>query len=119
MIQKNIKTCHAMTQQEFIQRRDSYKNITAIVALLAIVAIPFGICFAIQYTSGGQLLSLFSGCVLLPLIGYVMFARYLAKQMGLVCSSCGRRILFSSPGDLAAGKCKHCGGVCVADQPKD
>ena len=101
---------HTMTQHEFVHRRDSYKNRTAIVALLAILAIPFSIAFAFRYANGGELLFLFVGCVVIPLLGYVMFARYLARQMGLTCSSCGRRILSES--DVADGKCRHCGGIC-------
>ena len=58
-----------------------------------IVAIIFGIAFVFRYANGSELLFLFVGCIVIPLLGYVMFARYLARQMGLTCSSCGRRML--------------------------
>ena len=92
-----------MTQHEFIHRRDSYKNRTAIVALLAILAIPFSIAFAFRYSSGVSLVFIFIACVVVPLVCYGLFARYLARQMGLVCPKCGRWILSSD-------RCRHCGG---------
>jgi hypothetical protein len=104
---------HTMTEHEFSHRRDSYKNRTAIVALLVILAIPFSIAFTFRYANGGELLFLFACCVLIPLLGYIVFARYLARQMGLTCASCGRRII--SQADVTAGRCRHCGGLCVDD----
>ena len=92
-----------MTQQGFIKCRDSYKIRTAIVALIAIVAILFSVGFVFRHTNGGELLFGFLCCVVIPLVGYGLYARYLAKQMGLVCPKCGHRILSSD-------RCRHCGG---------
>jgi len=100
-----------MTQPEFMQRRNAYKSRAAIAAIVAILALMFGVGLVVSHTNGVELLVLFLSCIFVSVLSYGIFARWLAKRMGLICPSCGRRILSSA--DIAAGRCSHCGGACV------
>jgi predicted membrane protein len=100
-----------MTQTEFIYRRNAYKSRAAIAAIVALLALMFGVGFVVGHTNGLAAVVLFWACIFFPVLGYGVFARWLAKRMGLFCSHCGRRILSSA--DVTAGRCSHCGGACV------
>jgi hypothetical protein len=102
-----------MTRREFIQRQGAYRRRAALAALVALGLILLGVGPVLRSANGAKLLFLLAGCILIPLLVYAGFAFWLAGRMGVICSSCGRRLIVPSVAFASGGKCPYCGGACV------
>ena len=107
-----------MTKREFISRRDSFKNRTAIASLV-MFAVLMASAFALAHFNGEgsdsppfiRLLvaSILIACLLGAIPALTCFNHRLAKNMGLACPHCQKLISGMSAIVITTGKCGHCG----------
>jgi hypothetical protein len=115
-----------MTSDEFIRRRNSFRNRSAAIALLMVAAMGGAVFLLIHL--GGQpdywstrlgvlvlflILAVFVAAMVVPLV----FQNWLAKRMGLACPHCHKVVTDMFKSVLASKKCGHCGAVIIDETP--
>jgi hypothetical protein len=99
-----------MARVEALRRLSAYRSRTALVGLAAVFATLAGVGFGFSMMDVSPFLWLeVPLAIVLPVIAYAVFVRWLARRMGLICANCGSRALSSS--DIVSGRCSRCGGA--------